>query len=100
MGRFSTIDYAYRNAKTCSRCGMENKEGCCHSEFKIIKLSGDQQTAKADIQIIQQPGVINYFAGNILQVVQGLEKITPSLYYSPPDKRRTTVYLHNCAFRI
>ncbi|HEX4374543.1 MAG TPA: hypothetical protein VHZ50_14675 [Puia sp.] len=100
MGRVSSIDYAYNHSKICSRCGMENKTGCCHSEFKIIKISGDQQTAKANIHIAQQPAVINYFAVNILQVAQGLEKITPSQYYSPPDKRLTAVYLHNCVFRI
>lgn len=100
MGRVSNIDYAYNNSKTCGRCGMENKNGCCHSEFKIIKISDDQQTAKANIHIVQQPAVINYFAVNILQVVQGLEKITSSQYYSPPDKRLSAIYLHDCVFRI
>jgi hypothetical protein len=100
MDRVSTIDYSYNNSKTCDRCGMENKNGCCHSEFKIIKISDDQQTAKANIDIAQQPAIINYFAVNILQVAQGPEKITLSQYYSPPDKRLTAVYLHNCVFRI
>ncbi|HSZ84762.1 MAG TPA: hypothetical protein VK787_01960, partial [Puia sp.] len=100
MGRVSSINYACDHSKICSRCGMENKTGCCHSEFKIIKLSDDQQTAKANVDIVQQPELINYFAVNVLQVAQGLEKITPSQYYSPPDKRLSAVYLHNCVFRI
>jgi hypothetical protein len=100
MGRVSNIEYAYGNSKTCSHCGMESKNGCCHSEFKIIKISGDQQTAKANIQIAQQPAIINHFSVAIFQSVQGSEKITPSKYYSPPDKRLSAVYLHNCVFRI
>jgi hypothetical protein len=100
MGRVTNIDYVSGNSKTCGRCGMENKSGCCHSEFKIIKISDDQQTAKANIHIAQQPAVINYFAVNILQVAQGLEKITPSKYHSPPDKRLSDIYLHDCVFRI
>jgi hypothetical protein len=100
MGRVSNIDYVYSNSKTCSHCGMESKNGCCHSEFKIIKISDDQQTAKANIQIAQQPAIINYFSVAIFQFVQGSEKITPSKYHSPPDKRLSEVYLHDCVFRI
>ena len=100
MGRISNIDYAYSNNKTCSRCGMENKRGCCHSEFKIIKLSDDQQTAKATIDIEQQPAIINFFTANFLQPVQGLQTIGSLQYHSPPDKRLSAVYFHDCVFRI
>ncbi|HLY69998.1 MAG TPA: hypothetical protein VKR53_09720 [Puia sp.] len=100
MGRVSSIDYAYSRSKTCSRCGMENKTGCCHAELKIIKLSADQQTTKAGIYVVRQQAVINYIAVNHLQIAQGLEKKTPSQYYSPPDHRLSAVYLHDCVFRI
>jgi hypothetical protein len=100
MGRVSSIDYSYNHKKICSSCGMENKTGCCRSEFKVIKISDDQQTAKANIDIGQQPALINYFAVTIFQSVQGSGKITPSKYHSPPDKRLTAVYLHDCVFRI
>jgi hypothetical protein len=100
MGRVSNIEYSYSNNKNCDRCGMENKNGCCHSEFKVIKISDDQQTAKANIDIAQQPVIINYFAIAIFRSVQGSEKITASKYHSPPDKRLSAVYLHDRVFRI
>jgi hypothetical protein len=99
MGRISNVDYTYSHSKKCLRCGMENK-GCCHSEFKVIKISDDQQTAKANIAIAQQQEILNYFADNLLQTAQVIEKATTLQYHAPPDKRLSAVYLHNCVFRI
>jgi hypothetical protein len=100
MGHVSSIDYSYSNSKNCGQCGMENKKGCCHSEFKIVKLSDEQQVSKANISISQFPIEINSAVINLLQQKQGSEKITTTDYHSPPDKRLTDVYLHDRVFRI
>lgn len=100
MGHVSSVDYTYNNNKKCGNCGMENKKGCCHSEFKIIKLADDQQLAKANISITQFSVEINSIVVNLLQGKQGSEKIATIDYYSPPDKRLSNVYLHDCVFRI
>jgi hypothetical protein len=100
MGRINNIDYTYNNSNKCCKCGMENKKGCCHNEFKMIRLADDQQVAKANISIAQFPADINVMAVNLLQPAQGSEKITALDYHSPPDKRLSSVYLHDCVFRI
>jgi len=100
MGHVSSVDYTYSNNKKCGHCGMENKKGCCHSEFKVVKLTDDQQLAKASISISQFPVEINSTAVNLLQCNQGSEKIAAINYHSPPDKRLADVYLHDRVFRI
>ncbi len=100
MGHVINIDYRYKDSKVCDRCGMENKKGCCHNEFKIVRLTDDQQTTKANIQLAQVQALIQVFDINLTQPTQGLEKIKTLQYHSPPDKRLTAVYLHDCVFRI
>lgn len=100
MGRFSEVDYSYTASNKCSKCGMENKKGCCHNESKFIKLTVDQQLAKANINIAQFSSDINILQVNFSQPLQGAEKILELQYHSPPDKRFSSVYLLNCVFRI
>lgn len=100
MGRLSGVDYGYSSNNKCSKCGMENKKGCCHNESKFVKLAGDQQLAKANISIAQAPIEVNSFHVDFSQPVQGLEKILALQYHSPPDKALAPVYLLNCVFRI
>jgi hypothetical protein len=98
MGKFSEVDYGYSINDKCGKCGMENKTGCCHNEAKFIKLTDDQQIAKADISFTQFPAEINTVYINLSQSLQGIEKNLQ--YHSPPDKRQSQVYLQNCVFRI
>jgi hypothetical protein len=100
MNRISSVDYTYNNSSKCGKCGMENKKGCCHNDYKIVKLTDDQQLAKANISIVQFPAEINSFAIDLSQPAQGLEKTFSLQYHSPPDKRSSLVYLHDCIFRI
>jgi hypothetical protein len=100
MGRLSAVDYGYNSTNKCSKCGMENKKGCCHNESKFIKLADDQQLAKANIAIVKVPSVINSFHINLSQPAQGLERIIALQYHSPPDKLLASAYLLNCVFRI
>ena len=100
MGHVSSINYTYSDSKKCGHCGMENKKGCCHSEFKVIKLTDDQQLAKANICISPFPAEINSGVTNLLQCNQGAERIATIDYHSPPDKRLSDVYLHDRVFRI
>ena len=100
MGHVSSVDYAYSNSKKCGHCGMENKKGCCHSEFKVVKLTDDQQLAKSNISISQFPVEINSILVNLLQCNQGSERIAATDYHSPPDKRLSNIYLHDRVLRI
>ncbi len=100
MGRLSGVDYAYSTNDKCGKCGMDNKKGCCHNEFKIVKLADDQQLTKANITIAQSPAVLTSFFVDFSQPIQGVKRLLTLPYHSPPDSRISPVYLYNCVFRI
>jgi hypothetical protein len=100
MGKLSGVDYNYSAGNKCDKCGMENKKGCCHNEFKIVKLGDDQQLAKANINFLQAPVLLNNFSVDFSQPIQGNEKILALQYHSPPDYKGSLVYLYNCIFRV
>jgi hypothetical protein len=100
MGRVTQVAYRFTNSRVCDRCGMANKKGCCHNEFKFVKLTDDQQKAKADIALAAVHAILPATGGSQLQPEQGIT-IDPSMEYnSPPDKRVTSIYLHDSVFRI
>lgn len=98
MGRMQETSYTYRIDNTCSKCGMENKGGCCHTEFKIVKLTDDQQQQKTNFAF-NEAAVIHYTL-SLLQPIQGIEKNLAHDYYFPPDCADTPLYLSNAVFRI
>ena len=100
MGKLTGVDYAYNNDDTCGKCGMQNKKGCCHNDFKIVKISDDQQLEKANIHFSQAPVLLNNFVADFSQPTQGEEIFLSLQYHSPPDYKSSSVYLYNCVFRI
>jgi hypothetical protein len=100
MGRLSEVDYGYAAGNKCSKCGMKNKTGCCHNESKFIKITDDQQLAKADINIAQAPPELNVLSFNLSQTIQGAEQNFELQYHSPPDNSLSQIYLRNCVFRV
>jgi hypothetical protein len=100
MGKLTGVDYSYNNDDTCGKCGMQNKKGCCHNDFKIVKISDDQQIAKANVDFSQSPVLLNSFVINLSQTIQGSENFLARQYHSPPDYKGADIYLYNCVFRI
>lgn len=100
MGKLTGVDYSYNNDGTCGKCGMKNKKGCCHNDFKIVKISDDQQLAKVNIDFSQAPILLHSFVADFSQPLQGKENFLSLLYHSPPDFKAASVYLYNCVFRI
>ena len=100
MGRIAEVGYAYNASDKCDKCGMKNKEGCCHSEFKIVKLNDDQQQVKTDISSGQSLVALLHYTSSILQPLQGFEKMEAIHHYTPPDVHQVPLYLSNTVFRI
>ncbi len=100
MGKMSEVSYGYQSSQPCSRCGMESKKGCCHSESKVIKISDDQQAAKAGFD--SAPPVIESLVHVIsfLQGSQGNKEKDPIHFHPPPDDYGPPVFLQNRVFRI
>lgn len=100
MGAVASVTYGHDTPDSCGKCGMTEKDGCCHSELKVVKLDDvHQQTLKAK-QAMQewtlaplvffQAAVATYSSRNPFDIS----------YHSPPDPRVNSVYLHTNVFRI
>jgi hypothetical protein len=99
MGHVSSVSYGYDKHAACDKCGMKERKGCCHTEFKVVKLQDAQQLVKAASVIFSTPVVVpvlhEYTAGNL-----SARSYLSLQYHSPPDKRVNEVYLHTLVFRI
>jgi hypothetical protein len=99
MGAVSSVTYGHEAPESCGKCGMKEKDGCCHSELKVVKLDDvHQQAAKAlaIAQIAELPVV--YFESAV--AAYNSRKDFVNSYHSPPDNRINSVYLHTNVFRI
>lgn len=100
MGRIADAKYAYSDDDQCSKCGMDNKNGCCHTEFKIVKLTDDQQQAKAYSNFDQTAIAVVHYSLSFLQPVQGVQVNHAIIHHSPPEGPDSPLYLSNSVFRI
>jgi len=100
IGRIADASYTYSDNDKCSKCGMDNKNGCCHTEFKIVKLTDDQQQAKADINFDQTAIALVHFSLSLLQPVQAAGTPNAIILHSPPEWPDSPLYLSNSVFRI
>jgi hypothetical protein len=101
MGRIASVDYGYKNQGSCGTCGMEQKDGCCHTDQKIIKLRDDHQVAKIGFNLVQLPEATLVFSEHFVN----FNHLSDRYYFTsypdaPPDQRTNIVYLYNNVFRI
>lgn len=99
MGTVASVTYGHEAPESCGKCGMIEKDGCCHSELKIVKLDDvHQQPAKAlpITQVAELPVV--YFETAVADY--NPHKGFVNSYHSPPDYRVNAVYLHTGVLRI
>lgn len=100
MGEVAAVNYGHEEDHACDKCGMEQKDGCCHTEHKLIKSYDDHQLIKTFTGIDNSPATvpvsyINQAAGNFNSPVD-----YNFFYYPPPDSRLNSLCLYNCVFRI
>lgn len=101
MGRIASVEMGYDDHDVCGKCGMSNKEkGCCHTEYKLVKLQDEHQLAQAQVPFLALPAEVPVQPSLIQVPLSGIDKYLSLKYHSPPDSRSNTVYLRNCVFRI
>jgi hypothetical protein len=100
MGAVASVSYGQSEPESCGKCGMTEKAGCCHSEFKVVKLDDEHQ------QVIKAKQAANYIAEipvayfqTVVEIYNSRKDFSTS-YHSPPDPRVNSVYLHTNVFRI
>ena len=99
MGDLSSVEYGFSGNDACGKCGMKEKKGCCHTDYKIVKLQDAHQLAKTTIAFSQYEVDLHLYADQYNSFINKLSQISLR-YHSLPDQRVNSVYLHNCVFRI
>lgn len=101
MGRIASVEYGYDDHDICGKCGMSGqKKGCCHTEYKLVKLQDEHQLAKASVSFPALPAIVPVQPFIFQQPLSGVDSYLSLQYHSPPDSRGNTVYLRNNVFRI
>lgn len=101
MGKIASVEYGYDNHDKCGKCGMSSKKkGCCHTEYKLVKVEDEHRLANAQVDFLAVPALLPVHSSLFPAPPAGEEIYLARQYHSPPDVRSNAVYLRNCVFRI
>lgn len=103
MGSYAGHEYFASKVDECGKCGMKEvgENGCCHDEFKVIKVEDDQKTPSEFGKI---PLDAVYITPQ--QISQEILLFLPTRTKSkvvinpPPDISGPPIFVKNCIFRI
>jgi hypothetical protein len=95
MGQLSSVEYGYHKHDRCGKCGMAEKDGCCDTELKVVKLQDSHQWAKSFSLFKKVINVSSYNSDQYTFLIPRSYQPYISGYHSPPDRRDNEVYLHN-----
>lgn len=79
MKKLASVQLFAAEQKECGQCGMhmEDNNGCCHDEVKVVKLQNDQQ-----------PTAAIAFALPVLEaLVQEPSSFLATSFYNTPEER-------------
>ena len=99
MGAVASVTYGHEAPESCGKCGMKEKDGCCHSELKVVKLDDEHQQLVKAAQL-EQVALLPVLFFETAMANYNSHKGFVNSYHSPPDQRVNSVYLHNNVFRI
>lgn len=99
MGDLSSVNYGVEDTETCGKCGMKEKKGCCHTEYKFVKLQDAHQLVKTTVEFSQAPIEAPVYYSFDFNILKQVEQLAPQ-NNSPPDIVGNDLYLKNRVFRI
>lgn len=87
--------------KTCSKCGMANKKGCCEDKHQSVKIEKDQvapipKFVFSDLQF--QVAAPTY--SDLPSLIIPSFVITHPNAHAPPRTEKVAVFVRNQVFRI
>lgn len=101
MGKKAGIDLYGSKDDKCGRCGMkDNNSGCCHDEFKFVKLEDSHKNVYNTICFnAGEKSVYTPYPLYNWQLVSPAVMAHVS-HHSPPDYAGPSVSVLNCVFRL
>jgi hypothetical protein len=99
MGDYSGISFEKIDSPTCGKCGMKDREGCCHDEVQVIKFDSPVTQSASFIYGLKVDSLFQSndfsFQGNDYKcLLRSKPSILPLFFNGPP------LHLLNCNFRI
>lgn len=103
MNKLDSTGFFAEAAEVCNKCGMhiDDSNGCCRDEVKIIKLDEDQKVAAQNTFTIPSLEAIETVPSEFITtpfVNFQTEVYKPD--HSPPIEDGRSIQIQNCVFRI
>ena len=100
MGELSNVNYGYDSHGACGKCGMQEQEGCCNTEFKVVKLDDSHQWSQSGFD--KKQVLFPVIEIRSLDVLPTSDHPVWRRHFqdSPPDPRTNSLYLHTSVFLI
>lgn len=99
MGDLSSVNYGVQEDDVCGTCGMKEKKGCCHTEYKFVKLQDAHQMAKEIVSFAQTPAMLPSGSQQPHSILPELAQLSQQ-YHAPPNLKDNDIYLKLRVFRI
>ncbi len=98
MGKIYSVDLVKKDG--CSKCGMAASEGCCHDQFKVIKVKDNHQVISNEISFASAYSILNNHYNIFDPVVYDACSPLTNNNNSPPRSPQKSLCILNCVFRI
>ncbi len=100
MGEVAAVGIGHSESDKCGDCGME-KSGCCHDDFKIVKISDYHGSPSQPLLTLKSDGTaipIHCFDRETIFAFTSLHQ-RPTSHAPPGPDGRSLCILH-CVYRI
>jgi hypothetical protein len=100
MGSKAGVDFYGAAKDKCGKCGMKEKKGCCHDEYKFYKIEDSYKNACNDISFATPEAAIISTWSLFDWQITSTDVITAYHINSPPEYTGPSACIMNCVFRI
>jgi hypothetical protein len=102
MDRLDSAELGASRADSCGKCGMhvEDSNGCCRDEVKVVKLSTDHFAAQVLASFASATAAMPVHTEYLILPFYNFSGIKETIAHSPPLPDKQDTYLQNCVFRL
>ena len=100
MGSKAGVDF-YGTAKDkCGKCGMTEKKGCCHDEYKFYKIEDAYKNVSNNISFATPEAELITSYPLFNRQIASADVTTAYTINGPPEYTGPSACIMNCVFRI
>ncbi|MEI8059070.1 MAG: hypothetical protein WCG67_02835 [Ferruginibacter sp.] len=100
MGSKAGIDFYGATKDTCSKCGMKEKKGCCHDEYKFYKIEDAYKNVSNNISFATPEAEIISTNSLYDWQITSTDVVTAYTINDPPVYTGPSACIMYCVFRI